>query len=209
MRMLVGELTALESPADIDTWLAKQADNDAELAGYIKAFGATDGARLPSWTPFLADYAAWVSFRDAMLVPAAVASPDGTYDAVLIDRSLPLVSAFVDDLDALDSEATATGTTLNANSDAAYSTAVRTRAISLTIALAVALALGSLTAQDLRGAGGTVVTSTARFLARVRVAALANFRDGKTPLGQRARKAPGADGPNRATTGGAPIVPRP
>ena len=71
--MLVGELTALESPAHIDTWQAKQADDDATL------------------------------------VPVAVASPDGTYDAVLIDGSLPLVSAFVDDLDALDSEVTATG----------------------------------------------------------------------------------------------------
>lgn len=72
-RMLVGELEALESPADIDTWQDKQADDDATL------------------------------------VPLAVASPDGTYDAVLIDGSLPLVSAFVDDLDALDSEVTATG----------------------------------------------------------------------------------------------------
>ncbi|MBC7550380.1 MAG: hypothetical protein H7269_05700 [Cellulomonas sp.] len=71
--MLVGELKALESPADIDTWQAKQADDDATL------------------------------------VPVTVVSPDGTYDAVLIDGSLPVVSAFVDDLDALDSEVTATG----------------------------------------------------------------------------------------------------
>ena len=80
--LAVSAMSAMMADTDeIDTWLVKQADNDA--------------------------------FRDATLVPAAVASPDGTYDAVLIDGSLPLVSAFVDDLDALDSEVTATAAALS------------------------------------------------------------------------------------------------
>ncbi|MGV8966376.1 MAG: methyl-accepting chemotaxis protein [Cellulomonas sp.] len=158
-RMLVGELAALESPADIETWLAKQTANDAELAGSIEAFGATSGAQLPSWKPFLVDYAAWVAFRDATLVPAAVAAPNGTYDATLIDGSVPLVSAFVDDLDALSAEVTASANALNIRSDASYASAVRTLVISLAGALVVALALGFLSAENLRGGVARVKVS--------------------------------------------------
>ena len=46
-RMLVGELTALESPAHIDTWQAKQADDDADAgAGRRKRL-----ADQPTWRP--------------------------------------------------------------------------------------------------------------------------------------------------------------
>ncbi|WP_407344873.1 methyl-accepting chemotaxis protein [Pengzhenrongella phosphoraccumulans] len=157
-RMLVGELAALESPTDIETWLAKQDKNDAELAGNITAFAATEGAKLPSWKPFLADYAAWVVVRDAELVPAAIGDTGG-YDAVLIDRSLPLISVFVDDLDALDAEVTALASDLNRDSDANYASAVRTLMGSLAVALVVALTLGFLTAQNLRGGIERVKTS--------------------------------------------------
>ena len=55
---LVAQAAASSTADGRAAWLTKLADNDAAMQAEIAAFGASEGASLTSWEPFLADWAA-------------------------------------------------------------------------------------------------------------------------------------------------------
>jgi len=181
---LVGEIATSTTPANRAEALAALADNDAAMQAEIAAFGASEGASLASWEPFLADWAKWVAVRDKQLVPNANADDLVAYDALVTSAGQPLVDAFVADLAALKTEVGELTVTVNSQSDATYRSAVRTLVIALVAALAVVIALGMLAA-----------ASMTRGIEQVKAALLAMARgdltvravvDGRDEVGQMA-----------------------
>ncbi|MBC7550278.1 MAG: HAMP domain-containing protein, partial [Cellulomonas sp.] len=149
-RMIVAQLAAIQSRATQNAWLSKQSANDDEMQGYIEAFAATDGAALPSWAPFLEGYAAWISARDAQLVPAAVADSSTAYESLLDSVSQPLINTYVDDLDSLEAEITAYSDTVVADAHDSSTSTIWELVVVLGVALVVVVTLGLMIAQALR-----------------------------------------------------------
>ncbi|RYV51581.1 methyl-accepting chemotaxis protein [Pengzhenrongella frigida] len=150
-RQIVGNIAGLSTQESKDIWVQKQTDNDAGLQGVLDEFAASEGAELPSWELFLATYADWVDARDAEIVPAALAnSTDGGFEAVLNDVSVPLIAAFVANLDQLEIELTEVTDNLAVAAAAEADSAVRTLVISLSTGLVIAITLGFVTAGTIR-----------------------------------------------------------
>ena len=149
-RMIVAQLAAIQSRATQNAWLSKQSANDDEMQGYIEAFAATDGAALPSWAPFLEGYAAWISARDAQLVPAAIADSSTAYESLLDSVSQPLINTYVDDLDSLEAEITAYSNTVVADAHDSSTSTIWELVVVLGVALVVVVTLGLMIAQALR-----------------------------------------------------------
>jgi len=149
-RMIVAQLAAIQSHATQNAWMSKQTKNDAEMQGYIDAFAATEGAALPSWAPFLAGYEAWISARDAQLVPAALADASSGYESLLDSVSQPLINEYVDYLDSLQVEITDLSTAVVTDAHTSSTATIWVLVVVLGVALVVVVTLGLLIAQALR-----------------------------------------------------------
>ncbi|MEV0897136.1 methyl-accepting chemotaxis protein [Actinoplanes sp. NPDC049802] len=153
IRQIVGNLSGVRSQKAKDEWVKKLADNDAGIQKVIDNFAATEGARMRNWQPFLTHYTAWVKARDEQVVPAALANNGGTgFETVLNEVSVPMIAAFVKDLDALEVELTEYATRLAEDADREATADTRTLVIALGVGLAFALALAYVVARAIRRA---------------------------------------------------------
>ncbi|QTE29540.1 methyl-accepting chemotaxis protein [Pengzhenrongella sicca] len=150
-RMIVGNLAAVHTPEAQEAWLQKQTDNDAGLQEKFDEFAATEGAELPSWAEFRTNYAAWITARDAQIVPAALTNPaTGDYEDLLNDVSVPLTTAYAANLDELDAALIEMAEEISNNAAAKSTEATQVLLIALSTGLVVAVTLGFLTAQAIR-----------------------------------------------------------
>ncbi|NTW42788.1 MAG: methyl-accepting chemotaxis protein, partial [Cellulomonadaceae bacterium] len=167
-RMIIAQIAAVESDADVEAWLAKQVENDAEMQGNIDGVQAGVDALIapelmpPSWQEFVDGYAAWLAVRDAELVPAATAEGATGYPALLDTVSQPLIDAFTEPLTTFETQMTAGFVQVGEKAAAANISARRTLLIALVVGLVAVITLGFLLANTLR-----------RPLDRVRVALVA------------------------------------
>ncbi|MEP7764235.1 methyl-accepting chemotaxis protein [Sanguibacter sp. 25GB23B1] len=150
-RMTIANLAAVHSEEGKAEWLKRQADNDASQQEKFDEFNLTDAATLPSWTAFLEDYAAWITVRDTQLVPAALENAGtGEYEALLLDVSVPLTSAFAGHLDELDAALIAQSDELAAEAADKADTSVKLLTVSIVGALVVVLSLAFVMAGSMR-----------------------------------------------------------
>jgi methyl-accepting chemotaxis protein len=141
----VAQLAAAEGPASKAIWKQKMADNDKVIQDAIAAFGATEGATLPSWKIYTSDWTKWVAVRDGQLVPAAMANDLTTYDSIVSSASQPVVDALRTDIDSLQGDVKAVSDSVNANSDSNFARAKLILVSGLAIALVVVMTLALLT----------------------------------------------------------------
>ncbi|WP_310650783.1 MCP four helix bundle domain-containing protein [Cellulomonas sp. P24] len=141
----VAQLAAAGSSASKAAWKQKMAENDKVIQDAIAAFGATEGATLPSWTTYISDRDKWLAARDGQLVPAAMSNDLTTYDSVVSNVSQPIVDALKGDIDALQGEVKAISDSVNANSDSNFAKAKVILISGLAIALMVVITLALLT----------------------------------------------------------------
>ncbi|MCC2334175.1 methyl-accepting chemotaxis protein [Cellulomonas wangsupingiae] len=135
-RLIVAQLAAMTDEDDEDRWLATQTENDAELAASAAAVeAAMQGQESKSWTAFWSGYQDWVAYRDATLVPLALADDLAAYEIAEAGISQSMVEGYLGHLDAFAAEIRAY---MDTTADAATSRATRA---GLAVGGAAALAL--------------------------------------------------------------------
>ena len=157
-RMIAAQIAAVRTSAAKDSWVAKQKDNDAELEAAAQAYeSALGGAAVTQdWKDFRTNYAKWLSFRDAQLVPAGIAGDGAYYEQLMAKASQPLIDVYVANLDNVEATTTAY---FNSTASAAHASADRAVVIlvaSLAVALALVLLLGFRISSSIRRGVGAV-----------------------------------------------------
>jgi methyl-accepting chemotaxis protein len=151
-RMIVSMIAAVQSSEAKNAWVAKQTDNDAELAGAAKAYDTASGGTDANWHQFQTDYAAWLKFRDAQLVPAAMIGDTAKFEQLVTATSEPMVTVYVANLDTADTQTTDHFNQVAASAKSRADGAVAILVISLAVALVLVTGLGNQIARSIKRA---------------------------------------------------------
>ena len=141
----VAQMAATDVAASKERWKQKLAENDTAMQAAITAFSATEGAALPAWKTYTADWNKWLAVRDGQLVPAAMASDHATFDSVTTTVSQPLRDALRSDIDSLQSQVSGLSDLANKKSDATLASSKLILISGLATALVVVMTLALLT----------------------------------------------------------------
>ncbi|HEX5333925.1 MAG TPA: methyl-accepting chemotaxis protein, partial [Cellulomonas sp.] len=157
-RMIAAQIAAVQTSEAKDSWVAKQKDNDAELEAAAQAYESAMGgvAVTQDWKDFRANYAKWLSFRNAQLVPAGIAGDGAYYEQLMAKASQPLIDVYVANLDKVETTTTAYFNSTASDAQAAADRAVVILVASLAVALVLVLMLAFRISSSIRRGVGAV-----------------------------------------------------
>jgi methyl-accepting chemotaxis protein len=158
-RMIVAQLASSATPDDVTQWLDGQVVNDAEIDEAITAFEATEYASNEHWATFKDLYRQWITMRDTVLVPVALAGDPVAFQAAWDAQAQTLISSYLDELDALEADLADFTTNQGASAQARATTVTLLSLASLTAALVGAAAVSFVIARGVRRATVAVQAS--------------------------------------------------
>ncbi|MBI9114595.1 methyl-accepting chemotaxis protein [Sanguibacter suaedae] len=149
-RMIVAQIAAAPTDESEEEWVAKQAENDAELQANLAELQAVVAGKSAALESFYPKFDAWLTARDEVVVPAALEDDPALYQDALAESSQPLIDAYLVDLDQAQVELNAYTAGIAATAKDEANSSMVTIIVAGLVGIAAALALGLWVAGSIR-----------------------------------------------------------